>query len=87
MNEETTIIADEGFEDFEAAFLGEDGNQTDDAAETTEEVTESYTKCSKCKTCYILISSKCNCQEAVYQCNAMIYSRHKQLADKLLPNC
>lgn len=40
MNEETTIIADEGFEDFEAAFLGEDGNQTDDAAETTEEVTE-----------------------------------------------
>lgn len=40
MNEETTIIADEGFADFEAAFLGEDGNQTDDATETTEEVTE-----------------------------------------------
>jgi hypothetical protein len=38
MNEETTIIADEGFEDFEAAFLSEDGNQTDDSAETTEEV-------------------------------------------------
>lgn len=40
MNEETTIIADEGFEDFEAAFLGEDGNQTDDVTENTEEVTE-----------------------------------------------
>lgn len=40
MNEETTIIADEGFEDFEAAFLSEDGNQTDDVTENTEEVTE-----------------------------------------------
>lgn len=35
-----TIIADEGFEDFAAAFGDEDGNQTEEITEGTEEVTE-----------------------------------------------
>jgi hypothetical protein len=38
--EDETIIADEGFEDFAAAFGGEDGNQTEETTEGTEEVTE-----------------------------------------------
>lgn len=40
--EDETIIADEGFEDFAAAF-GDDGNQTEEPTETTEEVTEEET--------------------------------------------
>ena len=40
--EDETIIADEGFEDFAAAF-GDDGNQTEETTETTEEVTEEET--------------------------------------------
>lgn len=41
MDETTTIeTADEGFADFEAAFAGDDGNQTEEATETVEEVTE-----------------------------------------------
>lgn len=38
--EDETIIMDEGFEDFEAAFTGDDGYQTEEATEDTEEVTE-----------------------------------------------
>ena len=38
--EDETIIADEGFEDFAAAFGDEDGNQTEEITEGTEEVTE-----------------------------------------------
>lgn len=38
--EDETIIADEGFEDFAAAFGGEDGNQTEETTEGNEEVTE-----------------------------------------------
>lgn len=38
--EEETIIADEGYEDFAAAFGGEDGNQTEETTEGNEEVTE-----------------------------------------------
>lgn len=40
--EDEIIIADEGFEDFAAAF-GDDGNQTEETTETTEEVTEEET--------------------------------------------
>ena len=42
--EDETIIADEGFEDFAAAFGGEDGNQTEETTEGTEEVTETTTE-------------------------------------------
>lgn len=40
--EDEIIIADEGYEDFAAAF-GDDGNQTEETTETTEEVTEEAT--------------------------------------------
>lgn len=42
--EDETIIADEGYEDFAAAFDGDDGNQTEETTETTEEVTETTTE-------------------------------------------
>jgi hypothetical protein len=38
--EDETIIADEGFEDFAAAFGGEDGNQTEETTEDNEKVSE-----------------------------------------------
>lgn len=43
MNEEN-IIADDGFAEFEAAFDGDDGNQTEEVTETTEEITEEATE-------------------------------------------